>query len=250
MTVKPPEGTGTPLKRMMRALVKFVPVSTTSEPGIPLVGVKPVNVGKPGVAIVKLALLVAVPPGVRTVTGPLVAPEGIENTLIWVGEVTLKLLVGTPLKRTVVAPVKFVPKITIDEKTAPLLGLKLVMVGAAAALTVKLPVLVTAPPGVTTVIGPDVAAAGILRTVICVGESTTNAWNPVTGTPLMRTALAPVKFVPVITKLPPGTPLVGVKLAMVGAAGVATVKFPALVAMPPLVTTVIGPVVALEGTVT
>jgi hypothetical protein len=65
--------------------------------------------------------------------------------------------------------------------------------------------------------------------------------------PLNFTAVAPVKFVPLIVTAAPTSPLAGVKLAMVG--GLITVKLPALVAVPPVVVTLIGPVVAPAGTV-
>ena len=66
-------------------------------------------------------------------------------------------------------------------------------------------------------------------------------------TPLNVTAVAPVKFVPPIVTLDPTGPLVGVKLTIVGAG--MTVKAVALVAMPPGVVTLSGPVVALVGAI-
>ena len=66
-------------------------------------------------------------------------------------------------------------------------------------------------------------------------------------TPLNATAVAPVKFVPVIVTLVPTGPLVGAKLLTVGAG--TTVKLLALVAVPPAVVTLTGPVVAPVGTV-
>ena len=77
---------------------------------------------------VKLFVLVAVPPGVVTLSGPVVAPVG---TVAWivVAEVTVKLAL-TPLNVTVVAPVKFVPLIVTLVPTGPLVGVKLVIVGA------------------------------------------------------------------------------------------------------------------------
>ena len=63
-------------------------------------------------------------------------------------------------------------------------------------------------------------------------------------TPLNATAVAPVKFVPVIVTLVPTGPLVGAKLVIVGAG--TTVKLLALVAVPPGVVTLTGPVVAPE----
>jgi hypothetical protein len=66
--------------------------------------------------------------------------------------------------------------------------------------------------------------------------------------PLNVTAVAPVKFVPLIVTLVPTGPLAGVKLAIIGALAV-TVKLLALVAIPPGVVTLTGPVVAPAGTV-
>ena len=65
--------------------------------------------------------------------------------------------------------------------------------------------------------------------------------------PLNPTAVAPVKFVPPIVTLVPAGPLAGVKLAIVG--GGTTVKLLALLAVPPGVVTLTGPVVAPAGTV-
>ena len=67
-------------------------------------------------------------------------------------------------------------------------------------------------------------------------------------TPLNATAVAPVKLVPLIVMLLPTGPLVGVKLVIVGPLD-DTVKVVALVAVPPGVVTVSGPVVAPAGTV-
>jgi hypothetical protein len=66
-------------------------------------------------------------------------------------------------------------------------------------------------------------------------------------TVLNVTAVAPVKFVPLIVTLVPTGPLVGAKLVIVG--GLTTVKLFALTAVPPGVVTLNGPVVAPAGTV-
>ena len=87
------------------------------------------------------------------------------------------------------------------------------------------------------------AVAGTVA-VIWVGEST----RYVAAVPLNATEVAPVRFVPVMTTLVPGGPLVGVKVEMVG--GWITVKVPALSAgPPPAVVTCSAPVVAPAGTV-
>ena len=66
--------------------------------------------------------------------------------------------------------------------------------------------------------------------------------------PLNQTVDAPVKFVPLIVTLVPTGPLAGAKLVIVGALAV-TVKLVALVAVPPAVVTLTGPVAAPAGTV-
>ena len=66
---------------------------------------------------------------------------------------------AVPLNLTADAPVKFVPLIVTLVPTGPLVGVKLVIVGALA-LTVKLVALVAVPAGVVTLTGPVVAPAG------------------------------------------------------------------------------------------
>ena len=64
-----------PLNMTAVAPVKSVPLMVTGLPAGPLVGVKLVIVG-PLAATVKLVALVAVPPGVVTLSSPVVAPAG------------------------------------------------------------------------------------------------------------------------------------------------------------------------------
>src|SRR5439155_646687 len=106
----------------------------------PAVGAVMVTVG--GVTsftTVKTLELVAVPAGVVTLSGPLVAPLGTVAEMA-VAEVTEKLTALVPLKVTAVAPVKAVPLSVTLLPTGPLVGVKLVIVGAG--ITVKLLVLV------------------------------------------------------------------------------------------------------------
>ena len=145
-----------------------------------------------------------------------------------------------PLKLTTVVPLKPVPVMVMFVPAVALVGEKLVIAGAT--MTVNVPALVAVPPGVVTDIFPVVAPAGTVA-VICVAELTVK----VELIPLNLTSVAPVKFVPVITMLAPMRPLVGLKLVIVGAG--MTVKLLALVAVPPGVVTLIGPVVAPVGTV-
>ena len=136
------------------APMKFVPLIVTLVPAGPLPGVKLVIVG--GLSTVKLLELLAEPPGVVTLMGPLEAPAG---TVAWiaVAELTVKLAL-VPLNRTAVAPLKFVPLIVTLVPAGPLTGAKPVIVGGLS--TVKLPELLAEPPGVVTLIGPLEAPAG------------------------------------------------------------------------------------------
>jgi len=111
--------------------VKFVPVIVTTVPTGPLVGEKEVMVGDPGAVTVNHSELVAVPFGVVTEMGPLMAPEGtvavirVEESTVKVAEVFLNF--------TSVAPVKLVPTMVTAVPTGPLIGEKDVMVGAGVA---------------------------------------------------------------------------------------------------------------------
>src|SRR5437667_3516634 len=120
-----------PLTRTAVAPVKAVPVIVTLVPTGPLAGVKLVIVGALAVTV-KLLLLVAVPPGVVTLSGPLVAPLGTVAA-IEVEEFTVKLALA-PLNVTPVATLKAVPLIVTLLPTGPLVGAKLVIVGALAAV--------------------------------------------------------------------------------------------------------------------
>src|SRR5437879_9640060 len=114
-------------------------------------------------ATVKLLALVAVPPGVVTLSGPVVAPLGTVAE-IEVEEVAVKLAL-VPLKVTAVAPVKFVPVIVTGVPTGPLVGTKLVIVGGLTTVTVKLVALVAVPPGVVTLSGTDVDPTGTVAEI-------------------------------------------------------------------------------------
>src|SRR5437016_7677977 len=226
----------TPLKATAVAPLKLVPLIVTLVPTGPVVGERPAMVG--ALTTVNELALVAVPPGVVTLTGPVVAPAGTVARIA-VSEVTVKVAL-TPLNDTDVAPLKFVPLIVTLVPTGPLVGVKLAIVGGLT--TVNELALVAVPPRVVTLSGPVVAPAGTVAR-IAVSEVTVK----VALTPLNDTDVAPEKFVPLIVTLVPTGPLVGVKLAIVG--GLTTVNELALVAVPPGVVTLSGPVVAPAGTV-
>ncbi len=135
--------------------VKFVPLMVTTVPTGPLVGVNEVIVGAAPLVTVKTFELAAVPPGVVTRISPVSAPKGTV-AVIFVAETTVKVA-DLNRKVTEVAPVKFVPFIVTTVPTGPLVGENDVMVGAAAAVTVKSFALVAVPFGVVTPMGPVVA---------------------------------------------------------------------------------------------
>lgn len=103
--------------------------------------------------------------------------------MICVALLTVNVVAETPPNRTAVAPAKFVPVIVTELPTAPVAGVKLVMVGAFGLTTVKVPVLVPVPPEVTTEMTPVVAPTGTVA-VICVALLTVKV---AVGTPLKRT---------------------------------------------------------------
>jgi len=193
--------------------VKFAPVIVTFVPTGPLVGVKDEIVGAGGgvTVTVKAFALVAVPPGVVTAIGPVVAPLG---TVAWraVSETTVNDAVVPP-KVTLVVPVKLVPPIVTFTPTGPLVGAKDVIVGAGG-VTVNAVALVAVPPGAVTTIVPVDAPAGTVA-VSDVSEATMND-APV---PPNFTLVVPVKLVPVIVTVMPTGPLAGLNDVIVGAGG-------------------------------
>ena len=209
--------------------MRFAPLMATLVPPVPVAGLKLVIRG----ATVKLVALVAVPAGVVTLSGPLVAFAGT-LVVICALESTWNVAV-TPLNLTEVAPVSAVPLSVTAAPTVPWPGVKLAMVG----LTVKFPTLVAVPAGVVTAIFPLVAPAGTVA-VILVAVTTLK----LAGVPLKVTEVVPVKFAPLMVTLAPITPVDGEKLVMRGA----TVKLVALVAVPLGAATLIAPVVAVAGT--
>ena len=167
----------------------------------------------------KSVVLVAVPPGVVTAIGPVVAPAGTVD-VIWVSEFTVNVVAAVPQNVTADAPVKPVPVITTDVPTGPLVGLNDVMVGTGDGVTSKFVALVPVPSESVTAIGPSVAPAGTVA-VIWTLEFTVNV---VAAVPLKVTALATLESwnpVPAITTDVPIGPLVGSNEVTVGAAAYA-----------------------------
>ena len=224
-----------PLKLTLVAPVKPVPVITTEAPTAPLAGLRLLSDGA-GAATVKGRPLL-VPPGVATVTLPVVAPAGTV-AVIWVLELTVNVA-AVPLKLTLVAPVKPVPVITTEIPTVPLVGLSPAITGAGIVTVNSSPLL--APAGVAATTLPVVAPAGTVA-VIWVLELTVN----VAAVPLKLTLVVPVRLVPVMATEVPAGPLVGLRLLRVGS-GADTVKGRPLLGPPGVVTTTL-PVLAPGGT--
>ncbi len=198
-------------------------------------------------------VLVTVTPLTVTAISPDVAPAGT-TTVSWVAVAAITVAV-VPLMVTMLfasVVLKLVPVITIDEPVAAL-EVKLEMVGFEldAAAIVKSADDVAMRLFVVTVIFPVVEPPDGTVTVswVVVAAVTTAT------APLIVTALAEIvvlKLVPVMTTDEPTTPLVGVKLVMVGLAADATVtvKLASDVAVLPFTVTVMGPDVAPAGTAT
>jgi len=188
---------------------------------------------------VKLAPLLAFPAAVTT-TGPVVAVLGTGTVICEL----LQLLgeADVPLKVTVLEPwldPKLFPVIVTGVPPAPLVGDRLVMLGA----TVKLNPLLAVPPTVTTTL-PLFAPEGTVAT-IDVGLQPV----AVAAMPLNVTVLVPCvasKFVPLIVTDDPTGPELGAKLVMLGPVP-GTVKVTPLLTVPLAVTTTL-PVVAPVGT--
>ena len=132
-------------------------------PGRPWVGLAPVSTGRVGAGppsmTVKSPADVWIPPGTRTLTGPVTAPAGTA-AVRWVSVTSPTGTVPTPPKNTSVARARPVPVTVTRSPGAPWSGSKPVMPRAGAARTVKSTALTPVPPGVATAMGPVVAPRG------------------------------------------------------------------------------------------
>jgi hypothetical protein len=218
-----------PLKLTAVAPVKLLPLMVTELPIWPLLGEKFVITG----AAAKVPELVAVPAGVCTLILPVVTPDGTTAEIC-----TLESTVNAaflPLNFTDDVSRKLVPLIVTVMPGGPLGGENDVIFGNGLKLG-----LVAEPVGVVTVILPVVASTGTVA-VICVAELTV---KPAFATS-KATAVAPRKLLPVSTTLVPAGPLLGANPVILGNG----LNEEMLVAVPAGFVTVIGPEVALDGTV-
>jgi len=236
--------------------IKFVPVTVSvnaAPPAVAELGLKLVIVGAAGLMVNTLAA--EVPPLVVTVTFtvPAVAIMAAVTGAVTV-VVLLTVVASEVVPHFTVAPeIKFVP-VTVSVNPAPPavaeLGLKLVMVGAAG-LMVKA-FAADVPPEVVTVTF-TVPAVAIMAAVT--GAVTVDVLLTVVASEVVPhfTVAPEIKFVPVtvsVNAAPPAVAVVGLKLVIVGAAGLIVNTFAAEV--PPLVVTVTFtvPAVAIIAAVT
>jgi hypothetical protein len=200
--------------------------------------------GVGGTPTMKLAglsrLLSAVPPGVVTVTSPVVAVPPTVAT-IWVAEF-VPMAAATPPMVTDEALLRLEPLMVTCVPTGPLIGEKLLIEGGGGR-TVNQLALLPVPPAVVTLMVPVVAPFGTVA-VIWMSLSTVKLSAAV---PLNFTCVAPVRAAPLMTTLAPTTPDTGLEPLIVG--GTVTVKAPGLVPVPAAVVTETLPVVTPLGTV-
>jgi len=223
------------------------PVGVTVIVDIPLppavaVVVAPLTVNEPLLVTVKATPLLATPPTVAT-TLPVVAPVGTGTTML----VALQLVgvAAVPLKVTVLVPrvaPKFVPVIVTDVPTLPEVGFRLVMVGAAAAVMVKVGgfMLVSGPPpgcglNVSTLTVWAVARLAAGTWTVRVVEFVTVTAFAGSEMVLNCTSVAPVrKLLPFTVKVSPLDPAVAVvgEIEVIPGMGLRTAKGTALVVLP------------------
>jgi len=198
---------------------------------------------------VKSFALVAEFPATVTVIFPVVAPTGtVVVIIVAVLAVTLAVI---PLNITILfaaVVLKFVPVMMTDAPIMPKVGLKEIIVGNAAAVTVKLVALVAVLPAMVTVIVPVVAPAGTVVVILVTVLAVTIAVVPLNFTVLLAGVV--LKFVPMIFTDVPTGPEVGVKDAMVGNTAAPIVKSLSLATVRQFAVIEIFPVVVPAGTVT
>lgn len=189
---------------------KFVPVKVTIVVEPALLGLNEVITGAGGIWVNPAKI--PVPPGVVTLTVPEV--PAATTAVMLVAETKLKEVAAIPPKLTAETPVKFVPvKVTVAPVAAEV-GVNEVITGAG--INVK-PVRVPVPPGLVTLILPEVPAE--TTAVMLVAETTV---KEVAAVPPKLTAVTPIKFVPVRVTVAPVAAEVGVNEVIVGA-GILTV---------------------------
>ena len=155
---------------------------TMDDPTAPVGGVRLLMFGAP--VTVKETPLLATPPAAVTTMLPVVVPLGTV-AVIWVALQFVMDVAAVPLNVTAPLPweaPKFDPAITIDDPTAPVFGVRLLMLGAG--VTVKFTPLLAAPPAAVTTTLPVVAPAGTVAVMLFVVQPVIVAVAPLNVTAL------------------------------------------------------------------
>lgn len=189
------------------APAKPVPLICIRRPCCAEAGENDVRVGAGGVVNTKPARE-AVPPGVATERLPLLPAPTIARILL--GLTTLKEEAGIPPKRSSVAPVKFVPLMLTCWPVVADVGEKLLIVGTPVLKKVK-PAREAVPAEVVTSTLPE-APIPVTAAIVVAPKTTKEA----AGVPPKRTAMAPVKLLPVISTARPRCADVGENPLMTG----------------------------------
>ena len=155
---------------------------------MPDVGVNDVIVGAGVAAINVNPALLAMPFDVVTLTLPVVPAPTIAVMLVAL--TTVNEVAAVPPKLTAVAPVKFVPVIVTVCPVPAEVGLKDVIVGGGRYVK---PARVPVPDAVVTETEPDAPAPTVALMLVAL-----TTVNLVAAVPPKLTAVAPVKFVPVM----------------------------------------------------
>jgi len=163
--------------------------------------------------------VLATPPAAVTTTVPVTAPTGTVAVIL----VALQfVMVATLPLENVTLPVpcdgpKFAPAMTMDEPTAPVLGVRLVMLGAGVTVNVK-PLLATFETVTTTL--PVVVPVATVAVILVAVQPVTVAVVPLNLMVLIPWGL-PNPLPAIVTELPTA-PVLGVRLVMLGVANAAT----------------------------
>ena len=191
---------------------KLLPAIVTLEPIAPEFGLRLLIAGA-GVTV-NVTPPDDTPPAAVTTTFPVVAPAGTTATMLLALQLVIVAVV--PLNFTLplpcVAP-KLLPATVIDDPTAPVFGLRLVMLGAEV-MVKDLPALAIPPAAVTTTL-PVVAPVGTVATMLLALQLVT-----VAAVPLNFTEPLPCdgpKLLPAIVMEEPTAPVPGVSVLMLGA---------------------------------
>src|SRR5215470_1615292 len=151
---------------------------TTDDPTIPELGFRLLMLGA-GVTV-KLEPLLCAPPREVTTTFPVVAPAGTVAVMLLALQVLT--VAGVPLNVTVPCDVpKFEPAMTTEDPTAPVLGVRLLMLGVTVNVTPLLAWQLT-----VTMTLPLVAPAGTVAVMLLALQLV-----EVAGVPLKVTELVP-----------------------------------------------------------